>query len=116
MAGGGALVAIMAAAHAQRVQAVTDAFRLAGATAPERARTLAALGVAPGAEVAELTRVGVLVPGPGRDSWYLSEAAVVARRRAAGTRLGSRTLVLIILLLVVVGAVAVGVLLQQNRR
>ena len=113
MAGGGALVAIMAAAHAQRVQAVTDAFRLAGATAPERARTLAALGIAQSSEVAELARVGVLVPGPGRDSWYLSEAAVVARRRA-GTRLGSRSLVLIILLLVVVGAVAVGVLLRNR--
>ena len=114
MAGGGALVAILAAAHAQRVQAVTDAFRLAGATAPERARTLDALGVAHAAEAAELARLGILVPGPGRDSWYLSEAAVVARR-AAGARIGSRALVLIILLLVVVGAVAVGVLLRNRR-
>ena len=114
MAGGGALVAIMAAAHAQRLQAVTDAFRLAGATAPERARTLAALGIAQSSEVAELARVGVLVPGPGRDSWYLSEAAVVARR-AAGARTGPRALVLILLLLAVVGAGGVGVLLANRR-
>jgi hypothetical protein len=114
MAGGGALVAILVAARAQRLQAVTDAFRVAGATAPERARTLAALGVAQAEEVAELARVGVLVPGPERDRWYLSEAAVVARR-AAGARSGSRTLVLILLLLAVVGAVAVGVLLANRR-
>ena len=111
---GGALVAILAAAHAQRLQAVTDAFRIAGATAPERARTLRALGIAHAAEAAELARVGVLVPGPERDSWYLSEAAVVARRNA-GVRIGSRALVLIMLLLVVVGAIAVGVLLADRR-
>ena len=114
MSGGGALVAILAAAHAQRVQAVTDAFRIAGATAPERARTLEALNVTHAAEAAELARVGVLVPGPERDSWYLSEAAVVARREA-GARIGSRALVLILLLLAVVGAVAIGVLLEHRR-
>lgn len=114
MTGGGALVAILAAARARRLQAVTDAFRVAGATAPERARTLAALGVAQAAEAAELARGGVLVPGPERDSWYLSEAAIVARR-AARARIGSRVLVPILLLLVVVGAVAVGVLLADRR-
>ncbi len=112
MAGGGALVAIMVAARAQRLQAVTDAFRVAGATAPERARTLAALGVAQSEEAAELARVGVLVPGPERDSWYLSEVAVVARR-AAGARRGSRTLLVSVLLLL--AAVALGVLLANQR-
>jgi hypothetical protein len=115
MAGGSALVGIMIAARAQRLQAVTDAFRIAGATAPERARTLAALGLGRCEEVAELARVGVLVAGPERDSWYLSEAAVVARR-AAGARKGSRALMLsVLLLLAVVGAVALGVLMANRR-
>lgn len=97
MAGGGAVVAIVAAAHAQRLQEITDAFRLAGATAPERARTLEALGVMHREEVAELARAGVLVAGPGRDSWYLSESAVVARR-AAGNRRTRRAIGLALLL------------------
>jgi hypothetical protein len=113
MSGGGALVAILVAAHAQRVQAVTDAFRLAGATAPERARSLAALGVTHTAEAAELANAGVLVRGPGRDSWYLSEAAVVARRKA-GPRMSRTALGVIILLLVATGAVAVGILLRNQ--
>ena len=114
MSGGGALVAIMAAAHAQRVQAVTDAFRLAGATAPERARSLQALGVVHAAEAAELANAGVLVRGSGRDTWYLSEAAIVARRDA-GARMSARALVLVVLLLAVVAAVGVGVLLAKRR-
>jgi hypothetical protein len=113
MAGGGALVAIMAAAHAQRVQAVMDAFRLAGATAPERARSLAALGLTHTAEAAELANAGVLVRGPGRDSWYLSEAAVVARRKA-GRHSHRTALLVLILLLVATGAVAVGMLLRNR--
>ena len=114
MSGGGALVAIMAAAHAQRVQAVTDAFRLAGATAPERARSLQALGVEHAAEAAELANAGVLVRGSGRDTWYLSEAAVVARRNA-GLRVSSRALVLIVLLLAALAALGAGMLLTNRR-
>ena len=95
---------MMAAQHAQRVQEVTDAFRLADATAPARARTLAELQIAHAAEVEELARAGVLVQGPRRDSWYLSEAAVVARRRGAG-RLPRK---IVVLLLVLAGLLAVG--------
>lgn len=98
------MVAILAAAHAQRLQEVTDAFRLADATAPARARALAELQVAHVAEAEELARAGVLVRGPARDSWYLSEAAVVARRHASA-RSSSKV---IVLLCVVAGLVAVG--------
>ena len=113
MAGGGALVAIMVAAHAQRVQEVTDAFRLGDATAPERARSLEALGVAHAAEAAELAGAGVLVPGPAAGTWYLSEAAVVARRQGDGT--ASRRVVVVTLILAAAVAVVAGVLLAVRR-
>ena len=111
MSGGGAVVAIAAAAHARRIREVTDAFRLAGATAPERARPLDALGAMSASAVDELARAGVLVPGPGHDTWYLSEAAVIARRdRAVPRRL------LVALMLVLVGVMAVGIgALMANR-
>jgi hypothetical protein len=102
----------MIAAHAQRVQAVMDAFRLAGATDPDRARTLAALAVRHAAEAEELARGGVLLPGPGRDTWYLSEAAVVARRGPDARP--ARSVVIVIMLLVALGALAVGVLLANR--
>jgi hypothetical protein len=102
---GGALVAIIAAQHAQRLREVMDAFRVAGATAPERARTLDALGVTHAREVAELEGQGVLVPGPGAGTWYLSEAAVVARRDRRPRGLVVATVALVAVLLVLIGLV-----------
>ena len=104
MPGVNVVVTMLIAAHAQRVQEVMEAFRRAGATAPERARSLAALGVAHAAEAEELARAGVLVPGAAPDTWYLSEAAVVARRR---TEARSARRVLAIALLVGVALVLV---------
>jgi hypothetical protein len=111
MAGGGAAVAVIAAAHAQRIQAVTDAFRVAGATAPERARPLAALGITHESAVAELARAGVLLRGPGHDTWYLSEAAVVARRNAR--RNVPRAVLVVLIVLLAVLAIAAGVLMRR---
>jgi hypothetical protein len=91
-----------------------DAFRLADATAPDRARTLDALGIAHTTEVDQLARQGVLVAGPRRDSWYLSEAAVVARRRTARPK--RAVLLVVIVLLVALGAVLVGLLLAAPDR
>lgn len=114
MGGAGAVVAAIAAAHAQRIQEITDTFRVAGVTAPDRARSLAALGIPHAAEAEELARAGVLVPGPGSGSWYLDEAAVVARRQA-----GARTprwVLVVLLVLAVLGAVAAGVLLAGRNQ
>lgn len=111
MSGGGAVVAIAAAAHARRIREVTDAFRLAGATAPERARPLDALGVTQASAVDELARAGVLVPGPGPDTWYLSEAAVIARR---DRRVPRRVLVVLVLLLVATMALLLGTLMASR--
>ena len=113
MSTGGALVAVMAAARAQRLQDVTDAFRLGDATAPQRARSLEALGVAHAAEAAELADAGVLVPGPAAGTWYLSEAAVVAQRRSGGR--ATRRALVVVLLLTAVMVAAAGVLLASRR-
>ena len=99
---GGAVVAAAAAAHAKRIQNVVDAFRLADATAPERARSLADVSVVPDAALEELTRAAVLLPGKRAGTWYLSEAAYIARREARD-RAASRS----VLAVAIVGAVIV---------
>ena len=77
---GGAVVAAAASARRQRLNRVLDGFRVAAATAPERARSLADLGISPSAEVDELMRAGVINAGSQRSTWYLNEAAYIAFR------------------------------------
>ncbi|MES2521663.1 MAG: hypothetical protein V4617_03110 [Gemmatimonadota bacterium] len=80
-----AVAAIAAREHAQRVQAITDAFIRAGATAPAQARTLADLGVEHADAANALARAGVLVRGAHADTWYV-DAAAAASRRATDVR------------------------------
>lgn len=107
MSAAGSLVAIIAAQRAQRLREVTDAFRLAGATAPERARPLAALGLGHADGFEALARDGVLLPGPDGDTWYLSEAAAIARRDATRIARGGVAVAITGLLLVMLGAIVV---------
>jgi hypothetical protein len=102
---GGAVVAAAAAAHAKRKQDILDAFRLAGATAPERARPLAELGLAPNGEVEEFIKEGILVSAPRAGAWYLSEAAYVTRRDARGPRV-ARIIVMVFAIAIVLAAFA----------
>ena len=99
---GGAVVAAAAAAHRRRINHVLDAFRVAGATAPDRARALDTLVPARSREVDELQRAGVLVASPRGDSWYLDERAYVAWRDAGMSR-RARALLLIAVLLLAIG-------------
>jgi hypothetical protein len=91
-----AVAALAAQQHALQVQEVTDAFRLAGATAPERARTLAELRVAHAATAESLVKAGLLRPGAAAGAWYLDEAAVVAHRGARAGRGRSRPVIIAI--------------------
>lgn len=114
MTGAGISTALIFAAHARRVQEITDAFRVAGATAPDRAQSLAALGIEHIADAEQLAQAGVLVPGRASGTWYLDETAVVARRRA-----GSRTprwVLVLLLVLAVLGAIAAGVLVASRQQ
>jgi len=101
---GGAVVAAAAAARAKRVQTILDAFRIAGATAPERARSLEQLGLERNAELNELIEHQVLLPAPRESGWYLSESAYIARRDFTATQ-ATRRIVAIALALAVIAAI-----------
>ena len=103
---GGAVVAAAAAAHAKRLEAIVDAFRLAGATAAARARPLEELGIEPSTEVEELITRRVLVPVEGSGAWYLSESAYIARRDARSSRV-VRILAFVIALAAIVAGAAI---------
>ena len=95
--GGGAIIAIAAAARQRRIQEIVDAFRLADVTSPERATSCAAVGVDSGrSELVDLVRDGVLAKGLGADTLYVDERAYIARRAARKDR---RTLALLSILL-----------------
>jgi hypothetical protein len=104
--GGGAVVAAAAAAHQRRLQMIVDGFRLADATAADRARSLAELAVDPDQrEVKELIRDGVLRTGLTADHWYLSEERYIARRsaRSRQARLAMFAVLFIALAIAIVG-------------
>jgi len=111
---GGAVVAAAAAAHQRRVRVILDAFRLADATAPERARSLDQLGVVPHAEVDELTRAGVLCPGPHGATWFLSERAYIAHRDARAMR--ARTVALAVVLAIAIALAVVAYITASRAR
>ena len=72
--GGGAVVAVMAAARQKRILAIVDAFRAAGATEADRATTFDALEIDPDwRETRELVDDTVLLRGGAPNRWYLSE-------------------------------------------
>ena len=103
-AGGGAVVAAVAAARARRVRDVMDAFRLADATAPERARSLDEIGIAAPAEVAMLSEAGIVVQDPRSGGWWLSEQAYIAYRDQQPKKAIRVLLVFIAVALVIVAA------------
>lgn len=107
---GGAVVAAAAAARRRRTQRVLDAFRIAGATAPERAQSLESLGLSPTDELTELIDAGVLDRGD-RELWYLNEGAYVAHRDARRVRIG-RVMVIVLGCAVFVLGALLGVLLR----
>jgi hypothetical protein len=103
-AGGGAVIAAVAAARARRVRDVMDAFRLADATAPDRARSLDEIGITAPAEVAMLSEAGIVVQDPRTGAWWLSEHAYVAHRDQQPKKAIRVLLVFIAIALVIVAA------------
>ena len=85
--GGGAIIAVAAAARQRRLDNILDAYRLAQATSIARAQSLHALGLEPNNWVDGLRESGILRPGAAPDTWYLDEAANTANRN---TRLERR--------------------------
>ena len=79
-AGGGAVVAIMAASAALARQRVLDACRVSGATAPERVRSLESMGLIRDGAFEQLVKEGFVRPGTGANGFYLDESALIAHR------------------------------------
>jgi CTP-dependent riboflavin kinase len=106
MGAGGAAGAIIAAKQ-KRIQEAVDAFRLSDATAAARARRLEDIGVLHTGEVQDLIVEGVIVPGPGEGTYYLSEPGYIYQRdERKGIKIG---LVLAVILL------ALGIALVASR-
>ena len=97
----GSVVAVIAAAHARRIREVMDAFRLADATAPERAKSLEEVGARHQHEIDALARDGILVQEPG-GGWWLSERAYITHRDRQPKRAVKAVLAVVIVLLLVI--------------
>lgn len=96
----GSIIPIVVAAHRAKLRRVLEAFRTAGATAPERARTLVSLGVSPDDTFAELESAGVIRPGSTTGTFYLDEARQAVRERSGR---GTKMMLLGLLALVLAG-------------
>ena len=102
----GAAVAVIAAAHAKRINEILDAFRVAGATAPDRARNPAELGLSDHArQVEELTGAQVLRYGLSPGTLFLDEGGYLRYRDHGDSR--RNVAILVVLLLVMVLLVSV---------
>lgn len=110
MSGGGAFVAIMAAAAALARQRVLDALRTSGATTPERARTLESLGLTRDGAIDHLEQEEIVRRGAGADTFYLDEIAYVARRDAKP----SRATIIILVTLAVLALVLLAALITAK--
>jgi hypothetical protein len=80
----GTAAVVVAAAAAREQARVLECFRLADATAADRAQTLDRLGLVGNPTVERFSKAGVLMPGTAPHTVYLSESAYAAYRR--GTR------------------------------
>jgi hypothetical protein len=102
MATNGAIVAILAA-QAQAERRAFEAFRVAGATAPERAQTLQAMGITESMALRALTNRGIVSEAePGH--FWLDERKLAARSRA-----GKPALLAVIFVLLVIALIALAV-------
>lgn len=98
---GGAVIVAAAAAQRRRLAEVVEAFRVAGATAPDRARPLDEALSGHGAELSHLAQAGVLV-ADADNWWYLDEVAYANWQRTRRQVLSRRAMKVLALALVVV--------------
>lgn len=112
--GTGAVIAAAAAAKRRQTNAILDAFRLAGATAPERAASTESLGLSGSRELDDLVTNGVIVASSQTGTWYMSEAAYVEHRDARPAR-ALRVLALVVLALTILGVALLIGLVEQQR-
>ena len=106
--------AAVAAAKRRRTHEILDAFRLASATAPERAASAEKIGLIGTNEFDDLVTSGVIVAGSRAGTWYLSEAAYVQHRDARPAR-AHRVLALVMFALTILGGALLIGLVEGQR-
>jgi hypothetical protein len=106
----GAVVAI-AAARQRRIREIIDAFRLADATGPERARSLETIGLIESGDLKDLIVEGVLMAGPREGTYYLSEAGVIYRR---GSRRALKVVIIVMIALAAIGMILLPVMRSRG--
>ena len=104
------MIAAAAAARRRRQNEVLDCFRIAGATAPERAKPVDQLGLRETREMTALMERQILRPGLRTGTWYLDEAAYAAHR---DERRPVRVMAIVAVLLVLAGILLLAVVSQQ---
>lgn len=105
------LIAAQSAQQQKAERALIDAFRIADATAADRAQSLSRIGVERTDVLTRLEAQGVL-RSVARDRYYLDEAAVVARRaRSVGP--SARRIIFVLALLAAV-LVAIGLIMATQ--
>ncbi len=109
MSGGAVIAAAAAAARREAIARVLDAFRVAGATAPDRGRSLESLGLVSAGPLEVLQTTGVLKAGTTPDGWYLDEAAYVAQRDGTAPGRSRRKMIMLVVIAVLVAVLLVAV-------
>lgn len=107
----GAAAAAVIAARQRRIQEIVDAFRIADATAADRARTLDTIGLAHTGELQELIVEGVLMPGAREGTYYLSEVGYIYRR---DDRRGIKAVAIVMVVILVIGAILLPIMASRG--
>ena len=111
-ASAGAVAAAMAAAHAERIRNILDAYRTAPATTRVAARSPTELGLGDHQDaLEELISAKVLVPGERAGTWYLDEKAYIAYRSRGE---GRQRIVLVVIAALVAVLIAVVIYMKER--
>jgi hypothetical protein len=108
--GGGAAVAVIAARQ-RRIQEIVDAFRLADATAADRARSLDTLGLPHNGELQSLIVEGVLMPGAREGTYYLSEIGYIYKRE---DRRALKAVAIVMIVMLIIGALLIPIMSSRG--
>ena len=108
---GGAAAAAVIAARQRRIQEIIDAFRLADATASDRARSLETIGLIHTGEFKDLLVDGVVMPGEREGTYYLSEVGYISRRE---DKRGLKAVLIVLVVMLALGALLIPLMARRG--
>src|SRR4051812_29028317 len=107
----GAAVAIIAARE-RSIQHVADAFRIADATSPDRAKSLNELAIPSIDEAERMLDQGLIVAGPREGTFYLDEMAFISRRNQRTWR---AKIIVLSMLAVLIGLLLIPMMMMRTQ-